>query len=223
MSSTVAELLPSAAAVALSPFPIIAVVVVLSTPHARRNGLAFLAGWLVGLTTLTVVVVSLVGGAAPGGEGSRALAWVRVLVGAALFALAAKKWRTRPGVDEEPEVPRWLASLDDLSARRAVGVGLALAGANPKNVALTLAAVAAVSDLGSSVRERAAVVVTYVALGSASVAAAVLGHLVAGERADAPLAAVKGFMLRNNTLIVVAVLVLLGVLIGSEGLGELRS
>jgi threonine/homoserine/homoserine lactone efflux protein len=222
MSSTVAELLPSAAAVALSPFPIIAVVVVLSAPDARRNGVAFAAGWLAGLTALTSVMVMVVGVTASEGEGSPALAWVRVLVGAALLVLAVRKWRSRPAPDEEPKVPRWMASLDGLSARRSVGIGLALAGANPKNIALTAAAVAAVGSPGWSDAERLLVIATYVALASITVIGAVLAHLVAGERAAAALSALKGFMLRHNTVILVAVLVLLGVMIGGEGLSSLR-
>lgn len=222
MTPALGDLLPSAAAVALSPFPIIAIVVVLSAPHARRNGLAFMVGWLVGLTALSVVVVALAGGAVAKGEGSDALAWVRVLGALALFGVAAKKWRSRPVGDEEPVVPGWMASLDDLSARKAVGIGVALAGANPKNIALTVAAVTAVGDLGSSDRERGLAIATYVALGSATVVGAVLAHLLAGERAAAPLAAVKRFMLHNNTLILVAVLVLIGVMIGSDGLSALR-
>jgi threonine/homoserine/homoserine lactone efflux protein len=215
-------MLPSAAAVALSPFPIIAVVVVLSAPRARRNGVAFAAGWLAGLTALTAVVVMVVGVAASEGEGSLAVAWVRVLVGAALLVLAVKKWRSRPAPGEEPEVPRWMASLDDLSARRSVGIGLALAGANPKNIALTAAAVASVGDPGWSDGERLLVVITYVALASVTVVGAVLAHLVAGERVGAALSALKAFMLRHNTFILVAVLVLLGVMIGGEGLRTVR-
>lgn len=177
MTPALGELIPSAAAVALSPFPIIAVVVVLSAPHARRNGVAFALGWLVGLSALSVVVVALAGGAAAKGDGSAALAWVRVVAGLALFGLAWRKWRSRPAEDEEPVVPGWMASLDDLSARKAVGVGLALAAANPKNVALTLAAVAAVGDLGSSDGERAVAIATYVALASITVVGAVAAHL----------------------------------------------
>lgn len=39
----------------------------------------------------------------------------------------------------------------------------------------------------------------------------------------APLAAVKRFMIHNHTAILVAVLVLIGVMVGSEGLAALRS
>lgn len=125
MTPALGELLPSAAAVALSPFPIIAVVVVLSAPRARSNGVAFAIGWLVGLSALSIVVVAAVGSAAADRESSPALAWARIAVGVALFALAVRRWRSRPAEDEEPTVPGWMASLDDLSPRKAVGIGMA--------------------------------------------------------------------------------------------------
>lgn len=221
MSLPVAELLPSAAAVAFSPFPIIAVVVVLSAPKAQRNGVAFAAGWLVGLAALSVVVVLVAGGATTDQQGSAVLAWVRIALAAALLGLAVRKWVGRPAADDEPVVPGWMASLDELSVRKSAGIGMALGGANPKNVALTIAAVAAVGDLGSTAA-RGVAVAAYVALGSSTVVGAVLAHLVLGERAASPLAALKRFMLHNHTLIMVIVLVLLAAMIGSEGLSELR-
>ncbi|MGZ4730289.1 MAG: GAP family protein, partial [Acidimicrobiales bacterium] len=55
-------MLPAALAVALSPIPIVAVVVILATPRARVVGPAFALGWIVGLTVVSTVVVVLAGG-----------------------------------------------------------------------------------------------------------------------------------------------------------------
>ena len=51
--SVLIELIPLALVVALSPLSIIPAVLVLHTPRPRPTGLAFLAGWLVGLFALT--------------------------------------------------------------------------------------------------------------------------------------------------------------------------
>ena len=59
------ELIPLALVVALSPLSIIPAVLVLHTPRPRPTGLAFLAGWLIGLAALTAVFIevsSLLGG-----------------------------------------------------------------------------------------------------------------------------------------------------------------
>ncbi len=63
--SVLTELIPLALVVALSPLSIIPAVLVLHTPRPRPTGLAFLAGWLVGLAALTAIFVevsSLAGG-----------------------------------------------------------------------------------------------------------------------------------------------------------------
>ena len=49
MSSLIAEILPLALAIALSPFPIIPAILLLFTAQARSNSIAFLAGWFSGI------------------------------------------------------------------------------------------------------------------------------------------------------------------------------
>jgi hypothetical protein len=48
--------------VAISPIPIIAVVLMLVTP-ARANGPMFVLGWIVGLAAIGVIVLAIAGGA----------------------------------------------------------------------------------------------------------------------------------------------------------------
>lgn len=55
MWQTIGELLPSA----VGPIPIIAIVLMLGTQRARSNGMAFASGWIVGLTTVAVLIVLL--------------------------------------------------------------------------------------------------------------------------------------------------------------------
>jgi len=61
LSDAIGGLLPSAFAVALSPIPIVAVVVVLGSRRARTAGPAFALGWIAGLLAVSMVVVLLVG------------------------------------------------------------------------------------------------------------------------------------------------------------------
>ena len=57
--SVLTELIPLALVVALSPLSIIPAVLVLHTPRPRPTGLAFLAGWLVGLAALTAIFLEV--------------------------------------------------------------------------------------------------------------------------------------------------------------------
>ena len=50
-------MLPLAIGIAISPLPIIAIILMLTTPKARTNGLAFLGGWVLGLAVVGVIVL----------------------------------------------------------------------------------------------------------------------------------------------------------------------
>ena len=57
MGQAIGQVLSFGIGVALSPVPIIAVVLMLATPQGRGNGLAFLAGWIVGLAAVGTVIL----------------------------------------------------------------------------------------------------------------------------------------------------------------------
>lgn len=46
-------------------------------------------------------------------------------------------------------VPKWMATIDQFTAGKAGGLGVVLSAANPKNLALTIAAMAGVAQAGS--------------------------------------------------------------------------
>jgi hypothetical protein len=75
MGSAIGGSLPLAVGVALSPVPIIAVVLMLTTRRARVNGPAFVIGWLAGLGAIGAIVLSLSGPAGASSSGSPAT-WV---------------------------------------------------------------------------------------------------------------------------------------------------
>ena len=49
MGQVIGEFLPLALGVAISPVPVIAVILMLFSERAKQNSLAFLAGWVVGI------------------------------------------------------------------------------------------------------------------------------------------------------------------------------
>ena len=55
MGNAISQVLPYAVGVAISPLPIIAVILVLFSSRARVNGPCFLAGWIVGVGVVSVV------------------------------------------------------------------------------------------------------------------------------------------------------------------------
>jgi len=212
--------LPTALAVALSPIPIIGVVLVLAGPRARSAGPAFALGWVVGLTAVSVVVLVVAGGASdPDSASATGVNWLLVGLGVVFLVLAGREWRTRPRLGEPAELPAWMATVDHVTPVKAAALGAALSAANPKNLALTLAASASIAEAGISTGDEAIAVAVFVAIGSVTVAGAVLFALVAPRRSAAPLAAVKQFMSDHNAVIMMVVLLILGAKLIGDGLG----
>ena len=222
LSQAIGDLLPAAVAVALSPIPIVAIVIVLGTSRARVNGVAFALGWIVGLTAVSALVVGLLGGSGDGGPSGPSSA-LQLVLGLVLLVPAARKSRTRPHGDSEPEMPGWLASVDHMSTARALALGVALSAANPKNLALTASAAAAIAQAGLDGADTVLAVATFVVLGSVTVAGAVLATLVAPRRTAAPLASIKTFMARNNAVIMMVILLVFGAKLVGDGMAGLLS
>ena len=103
----------------------------------------------------------------------------------------------------------WLRS-SSISSTRALGLGAALSAANPKNLALTFAASAAIANAQLGRADTAIAVVIFVAIGSITVVGAVVFYVVAPARATRPLAALRQFMADNNATIMMVILVILG-------------
>lgn len=59
MGQAIGEVLPMAVGVAISPVPIIAVILMLFTDRARRDSLAFLLGWLVAMALALGVLIAV--------------------------------------------------------------------------------------------------------------------------------------------------------------------
>jgi threonine/homoserine/homoserine lactone efflux protein len=220
LNQAIGDLLPSAFAVALSPIPIIAVVLVLGAPQARTAGPTFALGWIGALATVSIVVVLVLGGGADSDSDDPGLDWLKIAIGIFFLLLAAKQWTKRPKPGGEPEMPNWMATIDTATPSRALLLGAALSGANPKNLALTLAASASIAEAGLDGADTALAVAVFIAVGSVTVAGSVLFYLVDAERAARPLGAVKQFM-SDNKVIMMVVLLLLGAKLLGDGLAVL--
>lgn len=214
----VGTVLPLALVVGLSPLPIMPAVLLLMSPRARGNGLAYLAAWLVTLTLVVTAAVWLGSLADPGPATDEGIGWIQVITGMVFLALAGAKWGRRPRAGQTKQTPRWMAALADYSPMRSARLGALLAGANPKNLAMALAAGAEIAVLADGPAPTAAGVLTFVFFGSLGVATPVVGYAVLGQRAAPGLERGKAWLDRNSTALGVGVLAVLGALLLVKGL-----
>src|SRR5215213_81855 len=86
MGEAIGHSLPLAIGVALSPIPIIAVVVLLTSSRARSLGPVFVLGWWLGLVVVGAIVLVVVGpsGAGSSGQRTRWVSWGMIVLGVLL-------------------------------------------------------------------------------------------------------------------------------------------
>jgi threonine/homoserine/homoserine lactone efflux protein len=208
MGEAIGEFLPAAIAVAISPIPIIAVVLMLATERGRVNGAAFLFGWIVGIVVAGAVFL-LVAGAIGGdddGEPATWVSWAELLLGLALLRLAAKQFRSRPRGDEEPATPKWMGTIDHFTPPKAAAAGFVLAAVNPKNFVLILAAVAAITQTGIPADEQALAFAVFTVIASLGAAVPIVMYFALGERSASLLERLRVWMARNNAVILAVIL-----------------
>jgi threonine/homoserine/homoserine lactone efflux protein len=114
-----------------------------------------------------------------------------------------------------------MARIDSMKAGAAFGLGFLLSAANPKNLLLGIAAGAAIGSAGLAGGETAAVVAVFTVLAAVTVIVPVVGFLLAGGRLDRTLDATKDWLIRNNSVVMAVLLIVLGVNLLGDGISIL--
>ena len=224
MGAVIGELLPLAIGVAISPIPIIAVILMLLAPRAGGASKGFGAGWVLGVLGATLVVVAVARAAGIGGSSanpSTGASWVRAVVGALLLALGARQWRGRPRSGEQPELPEWMRMVDRITPAKAAGLGFVLAAVNPKNLAMCVAAGVAVGGGHLGWWPAFGSVLVFTALAVSTVVVPVVGYAVARQRMLGPLSQLRGWLERHNAAVMAVLFAVIGVTVLGQGVGGL--
>ena len=225
MGNVIGDILPLAIGVAISPVPIIAVILMLFSARARTNGPAFLRGGSWGSRSWGRSCSS---SPTPGTSTSRTgrprpPASCSSILGVLLLLASLRQWRSRPKHGEEPEMPKWLAGVDGLSPVKAAGLGLLLSAVNPKNLLLVIAAAVTIGQAGLGTGQQVVALVVFVLIGSVTVALAVVYSLLGGEGAAARLEEAKGWLAANNATVMFILLLVFGVVLIGKAIGILSS
>ena len=220
MGQGISEVLTFAVGVAISPVPIIAVTLMLFSQRARANGPAFLIGWIVALGIVSGVSYALAkqGDAATDTATDDAIAWGKIVFGVLFLLLAARNWRRRPAPGVTPEMPKWMGGIDALVPAKALGLGLLLAGVNPKNLMLAAAAGAGLAQLGLSTGNAVGSLAVFVVIGSLTIAGPVVYYLLGGDGAKTRLDEMKDWLAMHNNAVMAVLFLVFGADLIAKGL-----
>ena len=220
MRQAIGDILPLAIAAAISPFPIIGVVLMLATPRARSNGPMFILGWLVGLAIVGVIGLTLAGaaGASQSGEPSTSANRTQVVFGVLLLIFAFRQWRKRPKPGQEDTMPKWMDAVDHFSPLYASGLGIALSAVNPKNLILSLAAATTIAGTNLPGADQVIAYVVYALIATIGVATPVVIYFTMGNRSAAILTSWKTWLAHNNAAIMAIIFLLMGAKLLGQGI-----
>ena len=228
MGELIVSLIPVVLGVVLSPLAIMALVAVLVSRRARRNGIAYLLGWLTGLGGLLFLFLWLFRAASAHTQFEPPL-WVpvvRLILG--FFLTVAAIWVYRRGrarlsamadassprevVAAAPQLPGWLHSVEAFRPVRTYFLGLTLFALNPVDASCAVIAALDISLADIGVTATVAVSAAFVILGALPIAAPVLYVVARGVNAQPALDRLRRWMVGNTHVLNAAMLLVIGVL-----------
>ncbi|WP_431797243.1 GAP family protein [Microbacterium kunmingense] len=220
MLAAIGQLLPIAAATAVSSVPITAMLVILLSPRRRQAAIPFLVGWLVGIAAVTSVCAL---GARllpqPSESGSSvALGVTEVLVGGALVAGGLLTLRAR--VSRRTEARAWLGRVDALGPWSSFAVAVVL-NLRPKALLLACAAGLVIRGASLTVGHATIVIAIYTVLAGSTIAVPIAMTMASPGRMEPRLVQAKGWLHRHARVISAVVLLMVGVVAVGNGLTRL--
>jgi threonine/homoserine/homoserine lactone efflux protein len=173
---------------------------------------SFVIGWLLGLAVVGAIVLLIGGslGATAGRQSTVLTSTLKLVLGIVLLVLAVRQWRGRPEGDEEPPAPKWMGAVEAFTPVKALGAGALVAGANPKNTVLAIAAAAGIAASGLSAGQQVVAYAIFAILATLGVGAPVVIYFALGERAAPLLENLKQWMQHNNAGIMTVLLLVIG-------------
>ncbi|MFI0366941.1 GAP family protein [Actinomadura sp. 1N219] len=224
MIEAFAGMLPYVVGLLVSPFPVVAVIVLLISAGGLRKTLIFEIAWLLTSWGALLGLTLLLGAAdVTGGDPPAWIAALILAIGLALiaFAVLGARRAARRRAGEAPRVPGWIGAMDRMSLARIAGVAVLLVVANPINLSALAGAALAQSLVPLTFWERALLAAIFVVLGSAGVLAPFIVVQARGENADKPLQRMRQWLILHNGALTLVLVLVFGLLFTARGLGHL--
>lgn len=223
MIPLLADILPEALAVTIMPMAIIALILMLSTPNARTNGISFTLGAY--LATLAILMVGAFVGnlqaANDGGGPSLIGSLAKIALGLILLYMALKQWQARPEKGEIAEVPGWMKALDQFTPGKSFTTGVFLAVVNAKNIPILLAVAIVIAQSGLGLVSNMIVAILFSLVSISLLIIPLIFYLIAGQKAVDALEGFKDWLIQNNNTIMFILFLIIGAKILGGGIAGL--
>lgn len=221
MLPVIGDIIPFGIGVALSPFPIIAALLLLTAPVALGGGALFLVGRAAGFALLTGVFAVVSDAIDDAAGSSFPAAVLRLALGIVLVGVGIRKLVRRARADAAPKLPGWMQSIERTGRGGALRLGFVLTVVNPKEIAFAAGAGLTIGGAFLPLGQAVLAGVVFVVLACLSVAVPVTLVAVAGARVRTILQAAKDWLVANNAIVMALVLLVIGAMLIGSGLSGL--
>ena len=167
------------------------------------------------LVSLLTEVITLESGS------SLVSASLKIALGVALLGFAVVRWLRRPKTTEDVPLPMWMASVEGMSPTGAAGLGFLLPVANPKELALTIAAGLTIGGAGLPRAATISLALCYTVIACLTVIVPIAAFVVDRDRVVGPLGRARSWLVQNNDTIMSVVFVVIGSMLIGAGAGQL--
>jgi hypothetical protein len=210
---------PMAIGIALSPGPILGVIVLIMSRHAKTSAPAFLIGWLVPLIGVGILIIFIPGVLATHGGLSDTTGIVKIIVGIVLMIVAIPIWKKRPKSGAEMEVPKMFKEIDKFGMGKAFFVGLLTSAFDIKVLALTASASAHIHATNLvEYTETIIGVILFTLLASLTIILPIIVYFLSPKKMKLFAEKFKAFLLKYYTPIIVMMLLIFGLVLIYIGL-----
>lgn len=210
----VQEILPEAIAIAISPVPVLAIILMLSAARGTIKSVALTAGALAGLVVVWLAVTSLGHNPSTNADGTPQT-WflaLQMVLGVLFFAMAFAQFRQRPVTGAPAQAPGWMERIDAASPWVVLPLGVVVVVLlNPKNLSLTFSAAISAAGVDQSRRDDIITLVIFVVVALSTFVAPIIVALLPGEGGDRLLQSLRRFLEARGRTIMVILFVLLGI------------
>jgi hypothetical protein len=215
MGQVLFQVVPLALAAALSSVPISAMIVILLSEGRTRNGLAFLAGTVVG-TFVAITLVTAVGQSLPGRprHHEELVGKLEVVVGIAMVLLGVVTLLR--GSAASGRGSRWLDGVGSLGVLPVFGIGLAL-NLRPKAILLVAAAGLAISRAHLRFDEGLVLVIAYTVVATCTVVVPIVLTILMPHVMEPRLLSAKEWTAAHATGISATLMILIGAFVVGVG------
>jgi len=223
LNGVLGAIIPLAIAVTISPVPIIAAILLLLTRKPLPNGAAYLVGFTLGVGAVLGLLVWVAGSLnlSSGSGPSTGLGVVELVLGLLLLVAAMRRFHRRPMPGTTPSMPKWMDGIASFTPARSLVVGIVIGAANPKNLAVGIAAAAAIASASLSSGDEVVAIVVYVVIAVLGVAAPFAVVLAAGGKAQAILGNWKSWLAQNNATVMAVLFLVFAVVLIGKGIAVL--